>query len=185
MSYIDQSSMRPEAGVTTAPGGTIQDEHGLDRSNPSSKLLLAVEVREILERQAFFAAHPLLRRTPRGDGHPVLVLPGLLASDVSTAPLPAYLNAQGYVADGRKLGPKQVRGRESRRRWMQDSPVRRSPLDQCIHRKEQRRQHLQHLQPLLLDRAVFAVGHSSAGGDPADESRARTGGDDRALRNER
>ena len=36
---------------------------------------------------AFFAAYPLLRLAPRGDGHPVLVLPGLAASDTSTRPL--------------------------------------------------------------------------------------------------
>src|SRR5262245_46406991 len=76
-----------------------------DRSNPPSKLLLALEVRGIWELQAFFVAYPLLRRALRGDGHPVLVLPGLSASDVSTAPLRAYLKAQGYAAHGWKLGP--------------------------------------------------------------------------------
>lgn len=72
--------------------------------NPPSKLLLALEARGIWELQAFFALYPLLRRAPRGDGSPVLVLPGLSASDVSTRPLRTYLKAQGYAAHGWKLG---------------------------------------------------------------------------------
>lgn len=77
----------------------------IDRSKPPSQLLLALEVRGIWELQAFFAIYPLLLRAPRGDGHPVLVLPGLAASDVSTGPLRAYLKAQGYAAHGWKQGP--------------------------------------------------------------------------------
>ena len=34
---------------------------------------------------------PLLLRAPRGDGHPVLALPGFLASDLSMAPMRRYL----------------------------------------------------------------------------------------------
>ncbi|MBN8971484.1 MAG: alpha/beta fold hydrolase [Rhizobiales bacterium] len=76
-----------------------------DGKRPPSKLLLALEMRGIWELQAFFALYPLLRRAPRGDGHPVLVLPGLSASDSSTRPLRTYLKAQGYAAHGWKLGP--------------------------------------------------------------------------------
>ena len=71
---------------------------------PPSRLLLAMEVRGIWELQAFFASYPLLRQAPRGDGHPVLVLPGLAASDLSTQPLRTYLREQGYAAHGWKLG---------------------------------------------------------------------------------
>ncbi|EKS31957.1 esterase/lipase family protein [Afipia clevelandensis] len=74
-------------------------------SHPPSQLLLALELRGLWELQAFFTAYPLLRYAPRGDGHPVLVLPGLAASDVSTRPLRSYLKAQGYAAHGWKLGP--------------------------------------------------------------------------------
>src|SRR5260370_3971165 len=80
-------------------------DRALDPSRPPSRLLLALEVRAIWELQTFFAAYPLLRRAPRGDGHPVLVLPGLAASDVSTRPLRTYLRAQGYAAHGWKQGP--------------------------------------------------------------------------------
>src|SRR4029078_9413169 len=75
-----------------------------DRSSPPSRQLLLLELRGIWELQAFFAAYPLLRRAPRGDGHPVLVLPGLAASDASTRPLRAYLTEQGYAAHGWKQG---------------------------------------------------------------------------------
>jgi pimeloyl-ACP methyl ester carboxylesterase len=77
----------------------------VERSKPPSKLLLALEVRGIWELQAFFATYSLLRRAPRGDGHPVFVLPGLAASDFSTRPLRTYLKAQGYAAHGWKQGP--------------------------------------------------------------------------------
>src|SRR4051794_41985988 len=43
-------------------------------------------------------------RPPRGDGHPVLVLPGLLADDVSTRTLRAVLRRLGYDAHGWGLG---------------------------------------------------------------------------------
>src|SRR5258705_10639488 len=77
----------------------------IDRSRPPSRQLLWLELRGILELQAFFAASPLLRLAPRGNGHPVLVLPGLAASDASTRPLRAYLTEQGYAAHGWKQGP--------------------------------------------------------------------------------
>jgi pimeloyl-ACP methyl ester carboxylesterase len=57
------------------------------------------------------ALWPLLQLTPRGDGHPVLVLPGLVASDISTKLLRRYLRGRGYDAHGwglgRNLGPRE------------------------------------------------------------------------------
>src|SRR5580704_7534049 len=92
--------------IPQQPGGERSDmDRAVDRSRPPSRLLLALEVRAIWELQAFLAAYPLLQRAPRGDGHPVLVLPGLAASDVSTRPLRTYLRAQGYAAHGWKQGP--------------------------------------------------------------------------------
>ena len=38
----------------------------------------------INEFGAFLGALPLLSLAPRGDGHPVLVLPGLITSDTAT-----------------------------------------------------------------------------------------------------
>ena len=71
---------------------------------PPSKTLMFLEGRAIHEFGAFLGALPLLRLAPRGDGHPVLVLPGLVASDVSTRPLRAFLNNRGYAATGWRQG---------------------------------------------------------------------------------
>ena len=75
-----------------------------DPSAPPSRELLFLEIRAFWEMSAFFTTYPLLRLAPRGDGHPVLVLPGLAASDTSTRPLRRYLKDQGYAAHGWKLG---------------------------------------------------------------------------------
>jgi pimeloyl-ACP methyl ester carboxylesterase len=47
---------------------------------------------------------PWLSVTPGGDGHPVLVRPGLLADDSSTRALRGFLNSHGYKAHGWKQG---------------------------------------------------------------------------------
>lgn len=46
----------------------------------------------------------LMRTAPSGDGAPVLVLPGLLASDLSTRPLRAQLRSLGHHVHGWRLG---------------------------------------------------------------------------------
>ncbi len=76
---------------------------------PPRLALLALEGRALLELGAMVAAWPTLARSPRGDGHPVLVLPGFLASDRSTGPLRAFLRGRGYRTHGwgrgMNLGP--------------------------------------------------------------------------------
>jgi len=71
---------------------------------PPSKALLFLEWRALHELGAFAATWPLLRLAPRGDGQPVLVIPGLVASDVSTRPLRAFLKSHGYPVHGWGLG---------------------------------------------------------------------------------
>jgi pimeloyl-ACP methyl ester carboxylesterase len=75
---------------------------------PPSRTLMFLEGRAISEFGAFLGALPLLNLAPRGDGHPVLVLPGLIASDVSTRPLRRFLESRGYPVtgwgQGRNLG---------------------------------------------------------------------------------
>src|SRR5215475_3485128 len=71
---------------------------------PPSRTLMFLEGRAIHELGAFLGALPLLSLAPRGDGHPVLVLPGLVASDLSTRPLRSFLANKGYVASGWRLG---------------------------------------------------------------------------------
>ena len=48
--------------------------------------------------------YPRLLTETRGDGHPVVALPGYFASDSSTASLRRYLNLLGYDAHGWGLG---------------------------------------------------------------------------------
>jgi pimeloyl-ACP methyl ester carboxylesterase len=71
---------------------------------PPPRHLLLLEGRALLELAAFLAAYPILRRAPRGDGHPVLVFPGFMASDFSTRALRRYLRDLGYAAHGWRLG---------------------------------------------------------------------------------
>ena len=75
-----------------------------DPTKPPSRELLFLELRAIWELSAFFASYPLLRMAPRGDGHAVLVLPGLAANDTSTRPLRRFLTDQGWDANGWELG---------------------------------------------------------------------------------
>jgi pimeloyl-ACP methyl ester carboxylesterase len=71
---------------------------------PPGLVLLLAEARGILEFNASLLLSPLLMRAPRGDGHPVLALPGFLASDLSMAPLRRYLTELGYDAQAWRMG---------------------------------------------------------------------------------
>jgi len=71
---------------------------------PPSPLLLALEGRAWLEFVSVVPALPALVRAPQGDGHPVLVLPGWLASDRSTWLLRRFLRERGYWSHGWRLG---------------------------------------------------------------------------------
>jgi pimeloyl-ACP methyl ester carboxylesterase len=82
---------------------------------PSLALLFLEPQRVLLERLSLAAVRPLLRSAPRGEGQPVLVLPGFTAGDLSTAVLRGYLRDQGYAPHpwllGLNLGPKEaIRG---------------------------------------------------------------------------
>ncbi|MGI9598294.1 MAG: esterase/lipase family protein [Acidimicrobiales bacterium] len=63
----------------------------------------ALEARAALEYSTWRVAKPLLRNLPRGDGSPVLVLPGFTANDRSTVQLRSMLRSLGYRAYGWKL----------------------------------------------------------------------------------
>ena len=64
---------------------------------PPSRTLMFMEARAIHELGAFLGALPLLSLAPRGDGHPVLVLPGLVASDTSTRPLRSFFDLRRLI----------------------------------------------------------------------------------------
>ena len=76
----------------------------MDTLRAPGALLLAMESRAPLELGATLAAWPLLKSAPAGDGHAVIVFPGLGAGDFSTVPLRNFLSAQGYKTFGWDLG---------------------------------------------------------------------------------
>ena len=73
-------------------------------------LLMMLEGRAPLELVAMLAATPWLRKLPRGGGHPVVVFPGLAASDFTTLPLRKFLDRLGYTThpwgQGFNFGPR-------------------------------------------------------------------------------
>ena len=76
-------------------------------------LLSALELpRTMLEVGSLVASAAYLQLVARGDGHPVVVLPGFTASDQSTRVLRQYLRSIGYDARpwnlGRNLGLREV-----------------------------------------------------------------------------
>jgi pimeloyl-ACP methyl ester carboxylesterase len=72
---------------------------------------LALEWRAPWEYGLTLLAQPWLNQLPDGDGHPVLVFPGLMASDASTKPLRRFLEGKRYTTygwdHGSNLGPKE------------------------------------------------------------------------------
>jgi pimeloyl-ACP methyl ester carboxylesterase len=86
------------------------DSQPADISAPGA-LLLALEGRAPWEFAASLLAAPWLRKLPMGDGHRVLVLPGLAANDLTTLPMRAFLKDRGYQPapweQGLNLGPRE------------------------------------------------------------------------------
>ncbi len=77
---------------------------GRPAGRPSAGLLLTEPLRGLADLAALLLAAPRLAAAPRGDGHGVLVFPGLLAGDSSTVPLRAFLRWLGYDVRGWDLG---------------------------------------------------------------------------------
>jgi pimeloyl-ACP methyl ester carboxylesterase len=81
---------------------------GGEASRPSFWLQM-LESRALPELGAYAGLYPLLYMAPKGDGHPVLVLPGFLTTGAATFPLRHFLNILGYRGHrwklGRNLGP--------------------------------------------------------------------------------
>jgi pimeloyl-ACP methyl ester carboxylesterase len=90
--------------TTTAWDSFSPPRRGHVGLKPPSRLLWLAEYRSLYELGFSLAAAPLLLTAPRGDGHPVLVLPGFMASDASTQALRAFLKVLGYDAYAWDLG---------------------------------------------------------------------------------
>ncbi len=84
--------------------------HHTEELKAPNAWLLMLEGRAPWEYAAMLAATPWLRKLPAGDGHPVLVYPGLGAHDVTTLPLRSFLADRGYVPypwkQGFNFGPR-------------------------------------------------------------------------------
>lgn len=60
--------------------------------------------RTLFDLQKLLISVPLLQFAPRGDGHAVMVLPGFLAGDESTAVFRRFLRRRGYAPERWGLG---------------------------------------------------------------------------------
>src|ERR1700732_5565283 len=103
----------PRDGKETSATGRIRP--------PGLGLLLA-EARGIFEFNASLLFSPLLMRAARGDGHPVLTLPGFLASDLSMVPMRRYLKELGYDPYAWKMG-RNIGGVMRKRAALRDRPA--------------------------------------------------------------
>jgi len=78
-------------------------------TSPPPLSRLALEQLAVFEYGSLLATSPLLSVIPKGDGHPVLFLPGFLGSDSSTAQLRFVLAQFGHAPHrwhlGTNLGP--------------------------------------------------------------------------------
>src|SRR6476620_7096672 len=80
------------------------EKEGAGRLRPPGLGMLLAEARGIFEFNTSVLLSPILMRAPRGDGHPVLTLPGFLASDLSMAPMRRYFRELGYDSYAWKMG---------------------------------------------------------------------------------
>jgi len=67
---------------------------------PPGPWLMLLEARAPWELAGLLAVSPWLKKMPAGDGHPVLVFPGLGAADASTLAVRHFLQGQGYTTYG-------------------------------------------------------------------------------------
>ncbi len=72
--------------------------------NQPSLVQSLLEGRALLEVAALQSSKRWLQGAPKGDGHPVLVLPGFMTGDGSTNALRRYLGSLGYNAYPWELG---------------------------------------------------------------------------------
>ena len=83
--------------MTDTPDYDFESPAGV---RPPGFHLRALEARMPYEALSSLALWPLLQLGPRGDGHAVLILPGLVAHDSSTRMLRNFLIQRGYAAHG-------------------------------------------------------------------------------------
>jgi pimeloyl-ACP methyl ester carboxylesterase len=82
----------------------MSDSGSGPKLRPPSGAMMLAEARSLFELNASLWLTPVLLTAPRGDGHPVLALPGFLATDFSTSLLRRYLKMIGYAPHSWDLG---------------------------------------------------------------------------------
>lgn len=87
----------------------MNEDNGIVRKEPRVKpphamYTMAEGSRAFAEYLSFYAMKRSLASAPRGNGAPVLVLPGLMVGDVTTVPLRRLLTDHGYVPYAWGLG---------------------------------------------------------------------------------
>jgi len=83
--------------ILTNMGGMPQSPDPVATPLPApNPVLMALETRAPLETVAGLIASPLLRGAPKGDGHPVIVVPPFGAADEFTFILRWFLRRQGF-----------------------------------------------------------------------------------------
>jgi pimeloyl-ACP methyl ester carboxylesterase len=86
-----------------APAATAS-RSGTDSARPPRLIYTLLEGRSLLEMASLPLWLPILQSTPRGDGHPVLLVPGFVASDATLVGLRLFLRSRGYEVETWGLG---------------------------------------------------------------------------------
>ena len=102
--YKPPHDLMPDSRAHSKPFHAGASSQAVPHRTPPSGWLLALEIRAFWELGTLLPAWPLLRKAPRGDGHSVMVFPGLSANDASTLPLRRYLKSLGYQTWGWEQG---------------------------------------------------------------------------------
>lgn len=83
---------------------TIENDQTRSRVTRDRRYAIAEGPRALAEMASLLPAAPYLALAPRGDGHPVLVLPGFGGGDGSTTVIRRYLAGQGLGTHAWELG---------------------------------------------------------------------------------
>ena len=93
---VDHLDTRTMGGMSMSARTRSSLPHG----RAPGVLLQLLEVRAFWEHYASIALRPFWSAAPLGDGHPILVLPGLAAGDASTVILRRFLRSRGFSPRG-------------------------------------------------------------------------------------
>jgi pimeloyl-ACP methyl ester carboxylesterase len=77
---------------------------GTKTARPPKLIYSLIEGRALLEAALLPPLLPLLSSAPRGDGHPVLLVPGFTAGDATMVGLKLYLRSRGYRVESWGFG---------------------------------------------------------------------------------